>query len=65
MIYEVNISILLSKNDEKWGMKSRDSIGDMLEILLISEHFDHEKKTVPAYIRGFDLFKPSMSGSGL
>ena len=39
-------------------MKSRGSIGDMLEILLISEHFDHEKKTVPAYIRGFDLFEP-------
>lgn len=36
----------------------------MLEILLISEHFDHEKKTVPAYIRGFDLFEPSMSGAG-
>ena len=35
MIYEVNVSILLSKNDEKWGMKSRESIGDMLEILLI------------------------------
>ena len=35
MIYEVNVSILLSKNDEKRGMKSRRSIGDMLEILLI------------------------------
>lgn len=35
MIYEVNVSISLSKNDEKWGMKSRGSIGDMLEILLI------------------------------
>ena len=35
MIYEVNVSILLSKNDEKLEMKSRGSIGDMLEILLI------------------------------
>ena len=61
MIYEVNVSILLSKNDKKPGTKFRRSTDNFAKRFQFKNILTMKKWAVPAYIRGFDSFEPPMS----
>ena len=61
MIYEANVSILPSKNDEKPGTKFWKSTGNFAKRFQFKNILTMKKWAVPVYIRGFDSFEPPMS----
>lgn len=61
MIYEANVSILPSKNDEKTGNKIRRSTGNFAKSFQFKNILTMKKWAVPVYIRGFDSFEPPMN----